>query len=89
MFLYFIFRLVPSDNYFPSTSSNIQWDTSEYSQQQQYVPESLLYTQQQQRHNQRLFHPNLVDSRNTPPSPTPQYFAGILKYPRKCFVIFF
>uniref|UniRef100_A0A915LJF0 C2 domain-containing protein n=1 Tax=Meloidogyne javanica TaxID=6303 RepID=A0A915LJF0_MELJA len=68
-------RLVPSDNYFPSTSSNIQWDTSEYSQQQQYVPESLLYTQQQQRHNQRLFHPNLVDSRNTPPSPTPQYFA--------------
>uniref|UniRef100_A0A915MXV0 C2 domain-containing protein n=1 Tax=Meloidogyne javanica TaxID=6303 RepID=A0A915MXV0_MELJA len=32
-------RLVPSDNYFPSTSSNIQWDTSEYSQQQQYAPE--------------------------------------------------
>uniref|UniRef100_A0A915LPQ6 Uncharacterized protein n=1 Tax=Meloidogyne javanica TaxID=6303 RepID=A0A915LPQ6_MELJA len=72
--------LVPSDNYFPSTSSNIQWDTSEYSQQQQYVPEGLLYTQQRQRHNQRLFHRNLVDSRNTPPSPTPQYFADGQQY---------
>uniref|UniRef100_A0A1I8BH26 C2 domain-containing protein n=1 Tax=Meloidogyne hapla TaxID=6305 RepID=A0A1I8BH26_MELHA len=64
-------------HYFPSTSSNFQWNVSEYPPQQYVAPvedEDSHYAQQQRHDNQMLFHPHLVDSRNSPPSPTPQYY---------------
>ncbi|CAK5062671.1 unnamed protein product [Meloidogyne enterolobii] len=60
-------RLVPSDNYFPSTSSNIQWDTSEYSQQQQYVPEDgqQYYEEEEQQSTQQYYTDNFDDDSQT------------------------